>query len=114
MSERDTQNAVIAALSAAFHPEGIFWKNDTGTGKSMDGQRVIKFGCVGSPDILGALDGRAVGVEVKTRRGRQRESQLRFQAAFERAGGLYVVARSTAEALAAIKAARADKVSARA
>lgn len=69
----------------------------------MDGKRTIRFGCPGSPDILGCLDGRWIGLEVKTATGRQRETQIAFQAAIERAGGLYAVVRSPEDAVAALR-----------
>lgn len=78
--------------------QGIFaWNNATGTGLSFDGTRTISFGFPGSPDILAVLhpDGRFMGIETKTRTGKQRETQKKFQAVFEKSGGLYIVARST-------------------
>lgn len=105
MSERDIQRAILSALSQAFHPHGVFWTADTGVARSMDGKRVIKFGLVGQADVQGCIGGRWVGVEVKALRGRQRESQRRFQAAVEAAGGVYVIARSPTEAVAALRAA---------
>jgi len=74
----------------------IAWNNPTGLAKSMDGKYHIRFGLVGSPDILGVIGppGRFLGIETKTLRGKQRESQKRFQKAFEAQGGLYMVARS--------------------
>ena len=41
-------------------------------------------------------------MEVKASKGRQRESQVKFQAMVEAMGGRYVVVRSVAEALSAI------------
>ena len=108
MAQRETniQARILVRLTQEYHPRGIFWRNNTGVGKSMDGKRTIRFGCPGSGDILGCLDGRFVSVEVKTPApgSSQEESQRRFQRAFEAAGGLYIVARSPDEAISKIEA----------
>lgn len=54
---------------------------------------------VGIADIIGivtcgAFVGRALAVEVKSQRGRQSDAQAGFQDAWERAGGIYILARS--------------------
>lgn len=60
------------------------------------GERVIQSAPEGTPDLLGVLapTGRAFGIEVKTAKGRQREVQAAFQRAWERRGGIYILARS--------------------
>ena len=52
-----------------------------------------------SSNSAGTSIGKFIGIEVKSRRGTQRQSQERFQTMLERAGGRYIVARSVAEAL---------------
>lgn len=103
MKERTIQNAILVALSTAFAGEAIWWKNDTGTAKSMDGKRTIRFGLKGSPDILGCYGGRFFGIEVKTATGSQEDSQKKFQKVFERSGGIYIIARSPEEAVREIR-----------
>lgn len=93
-------NQILVALSRA----GVLaWKNHTGMGVSLSGNP-IKFGLVGSSDILGVIppDGRFLGVEVKTGTGKQRKRQGKFETAVASRGGLYIVARSVEDALAAI------------
>ena len=104
MKERAIQRQILVALSKEFHGRGMFWQNDTGAAKSMDGKRVIRFGCPGSPDILGCLDGRWIGIEVKTATGKQRDTQRNFQRAIEACGGLYAVARSAEQAVEILRA----------
>lgn len=104
MKERTRQNLILVELSRRYAGRGIFWKNDTGAAKSMDGKRIIRFGCPGSPDIIGCLDGRFIGIEVKTPTGSQEESQVKFQAVFERAGGIYIIARTAEEAVERLEA----------
>lgn len=73
------------------------WRNNTGSYKTPEG-RFIRYGHVGSGDILGLLpDGRFLAVECKTPTGTQSEPQKVFQAMVERNGGVYVLARSPAD-----------------
>ena len=72
------------------------WRNNTGAYKA-DG-RWIRYGHPGSGDILGLLpDGRFLSVECKTEAGRQSKTQKLFQKMIERNGGVYLLARSTAD-----------------
>ncbi len=87
---------VLVAVSAL--PGAMFWRNNSGLLFSRAGHRV-RASVPGAPDILGVYRGRAIGIETKSERGRQSTQQRRFQLAFERAGGLYLLARSASEAL---------------
>lgn len=59
------------------------------------GQRVIQSAPEGTPDLLGVLNpGKAFAIEVKTERGRQRPAQISWQQAWEKRGGIYILARS--------------------
>lgn len=59
------------------------------------GGRIIQSAPEGTPDLLGVLlPGKAFGIEVKTAKGQQRDAQKKWQAAWERRGGIYVLARS--------------------
>ncbi len=80
------------------------WRNNTGCLK-ING-RWIRYGHVGSSDIISVVPvvitaemvGQTLGVftaiECKTATGRQRKEQKLFQCMVERAGGVYVLARS--------------------
>ena len=70
--------------------------------------RWVQFGIPGQPDVMGLAElssigwlGRAIGIEVKSPTGRQSPEQQRFQAIFERFGGLYILARSVEDVTAA-------------
>jgi ribosomal protein L3 len=54
--------------------------------------RPIRFGLVGSGDIIGVSRGRGFAIETKKLTGKQAEQQAKFGAAFERAGGIYGLA----------------------
>lgn len=120
-SEKSIVNDTLVELSAL--SEALVYRNNTGMawqGKRikrpvgttvvvkprmviLEEARPVKFGLEGSGDVMGAIAGVPVAVELKAATGRQRKAQELFQAAWERAGGLYVLARSAAEAVAAVK-----------
>lgn len=59
------------------------------------GPRVIQSAPEGTPDLLGVISpGRAFGIEVKTEKGKQRTAQVAWQNAWEKRGGIYILARS--------------------
>jgi hypothetical protein len=59
------------------------------------GARVIQSAPEGTPDLLGVISpGRAFAIEVKTEKGRQRTAQVAWQNAWEKRGGIYILARS--------------------
>lgn len=117
-SEKRILNESLVAVTAL--PGVLAWRNNTGQAwqgthhRAAVGQQItvrpgmviltdarpISFGLPGSADILGVARGRGFGIETKTAAGKQSEQQRKFQAAFERAGGLYGVARSPEEAVA--------------
>lgn len=56
----------------------------------------------GTSDILGCIRGIPVAIEVKTENDRMRTEQVSFGESWERAGGIYVIARDAERALAEI------------
>lgn len=72
-------------------------------GVLLVGDRAVKTAPPGFSDLLVLCPGgRCVFMEVKAGKGKQRESQVKFQAMVEGMGGTYVVVRSVAEALSSI------------
>ena len=70
------------------------WANNTGATKTADG-RFVRFGLVGSADILGLMKGgRFLAIEVKTGRAKQTPQQKKFEQMITDLGGLYILARS--------------------
>ena len=103
MSEYQIQQEILREFGA--RPDMRIWRNNTGTGYSLDGGRIITFGLKGSADILGILTGgRFLGIEVKTSKGRQSKEQVSFQRMIEGFGGLYILARSTQDVALALAA----------
>jgi hypothetical protein len=82
------------------------WNNPTGVARSVDGEeRVMRFGVPGQADLTGVLPGgRRLELEVKTPVGRQSEQQRKFEAMVRRFGGLYLLVRSSDDALAQLRA----------
>lgn len=87
------------------------WRNQSGCFRAMDNpNRIIQVGQLGSPDVLsvvavtitpemvGKTIGVAVGIEVKTDKGKQSEQQKKWQRAFEKKGGIYLLARTQEQA----------------
>lgn len=67
--------------------------------KILDAARPIDFGLPGAGDACGHRRGRALQIETKTLTGRQREAQKKFETAWVKRGGVYILARSADEAI---------------
>ena len=93
-TEAEIQAEILEAFGAS--PSLRLWRNNVGVARTLDGQRMRRFGVPGSADILGILKpkGRMVAIEVKGPRGRLSDKQGLWQQMFEDHGGLYIVARS--------------------
>jgi len=89
MTHTDLVNRLLIAVSEL----GLAWSNQTGAIK-VDG-RMIRYGLVGSSDILACIGGRFFGIEAKVGKDPQRRRQKDFMAAVRAAGGTYILARST-------------------
>jgi len=82
---------VMLALRA--HP-AVCWVERMNTGAARIGNRFVKFGFTGCPDVLGQLrDGRMLGVEVKAPKGKLRPEQAVMLERIAGAGGVAFVAR---------------------
>ncbi len=80
-------------------PDCRLWANQTGVGRAMTGDNVIRFGLVGSADILGiGIHGIFLGFEVKTGSARQTKAQRAFGDMINGFGGIYAVVRNADEA----------------
>jgi len=63
-------------------------------GAAKIGNRFVRFGWPGCPDVLGQLrDGRLLGVEVKAQKGKLRPEQTIFMERIRAAGGVAFMAR---------------------
>jgi len=91
------EGAVVNAVLEYLHARRIFaWRNNTGAVKVRSpsgGERFLRFGKVGSSDVIGCLpDGRFLGVECKAAGGRLSAPQADFIASIRDRGGVAFVA----------------------
>jgi len=91
MLEKYTQKQILDYLEIKkiFH-----YRNNSGAMiTNNNGRRgFLRFGAVGSPDIICVINGIYVGIEVKGDKGKQSENQKTFQENLEKAGGVYILA----------------------
>jgi hypothetical protein len=82
---------VLLALSA--HP-AVSWCERMNSGAAKIGNRFVRFGWPGCPDVIGQLrDGRLLGVEVKAPKGKLRPEQTIFLERIRQSGGVAYMAR---------------------
>ena len=96
----DMVNKILVRISRI--PGGMFWKNNTGALQNETG-RLVTYGLPGSPDILGLLCGRAIGIEAKYGSDTLRRKQALFRENYERCGGTYILARDVDVAVAEVE-----------
>ena len=110
MKYKTEANIQAMSLVYASKQKGTFiYRNNVGKYKSLDGDRVLNIGVVGSPDSFGCVAvkideswlGKEValvfGAEFKTEKGRQRPEQKNFQAKMESLSAPYRLIRSPEE-----------------
>jgi hypothetical protein len=96
--ERKNDRPEAAALTEVLmtlraHP-AVAWCERMNSGAARIGNRFVRFGWPGCPDIIGQLrDGRLLGVEVKAAKGKLRPEQTIFLERIRRAGGVAFMAR---------------------
>lgn len=93
-NSRPEAAALVEVLKALRTHPAVAWAERMNTGAAKVGNRFIRFGWPGCPDVLGQLkDGRLLGVEVKAQAGRLRPEQALFLERIRCAGGVAFVAR---------------------
>ncbi len=96
ISEHDIQSQILdwLRIKRIFH-----WRNNSGAVAAVHNgkKRFIRFGAKGSPDIVAVRRGVVYGIEVKRADQHQSIAQTYWQTDFERAGGVYVLARSVGD-----------------
>lgn len=98
--EDQLQDAVMAACGAL--PGVVLLRLLVAHLYTRNGQPV-RVGVPGTPDLLVMVDGRALGIELKTPVGRLSPEQVACHAAWERMGTPVRVCRSVQDVLAAIE-----------
>jgi hypothetical protein len=90
VKEADIQAAILDYLRLKGR---FFFRCNSGAFKTQHGS-FIRFGTPGAPDLIGCVDGKFVGLEVKTEKGNMSEAQKTLAASLRAAGGQYHVVRS--------------------
>lgn len=99
-NDRPEAAALLEVLKALRAHPLVAWANRANSGAAKVGNRFIRFGWPGCPDVLGQLrDGRFLGVEVKAARGVLRPEQSEFLKLIASAGGVAFVARDCRDVL---------------
>lgn len=89
-----SETVILKDILVALPRDGLWYRRNTGAARDARTGRLVRFGLPGMADIGGIYRGRAVEIEVKTEKGKQSQPQRNWQAAVERAGGIYILARS--------------------
>lgn len=76
-------------------PHSFLWSNNTGATKKRG--FYMRFGYPGSPDIIGCINGRFCGFEIKVGKDKWRDDQKLFCDRIKKAGGLYFLVKSIEE-----------------
>jgi len=85
--------ALVEVLKALRSHPAVSWCERMNSGAARVGNRFIRFGFTGCPDVLGQLrDGRLLGVEVKAPKGKLRPEQAVMLSRIAGAGGVAFVA----------------------
>lgn len=93
-NDRPEADALVEVLKAVRAHPLVAWVERQNSGAARIGNRFVRFGWPGCPDLLGQLrDGRLLGVEVKAAKGTLRPEQAIFLDRIRRAGGVAFVAR---------------------
>lgn len=93
-NDRPEAAALVEVLKALTAHPAVAWCERMNSGAVKIGNRFVRFGWKGCPDVLGQLrDGRLLGVEVKATKGKLRPEQAVFLERIRFAGGVAFMAR---------------------
>lgn len=110
--ESEAQDAVMLALGA-MPGRVVIWRNAVVSLPNPNGGGFMRGGLiVGSSDLIGVVvcNGRFLAIEMKRKRGKEREAQILFRNLVNRSNGYACVCRCVSEALAAVAAAERGEV----
>jgi len=99
-NNRPESAALVEVMKALKTHPAVVWCERMNSGAAKVGNRFIRFGWPGCPDVLGQLrDGRLLGVEVKSPTGKLRPEQTVFLDRIRGAGGVAFMARDCRDVL---------------
>lgn len=129
MTEKESTLLAKVRLAIGTRPDIMAFRVNTGVFRPLHGdqKRAIRSAPNGTPDLIGTqlcrikafhvvnehsfqphrkeyhfVYGQAFAIETKTAKGAQRKAQEDWQTAFERVGGLYILARSVDDVIEAL------------
>lgn len=98
LQEKETEAQIQRAILDYLAYRNVFhWRANTGAGYFRNkggGERFVRFGEKGMADIFCVVGGQVYGLEIKRSNGKQSAEQVEWQERFEKAGGVYILARS--------------------
>lgn len=89
--ESQIQKAILDYLS--YLPNIYFFRSGSGAIKTEKG-KYFKTGKKGCPDIIVCKNGKFIGIEVKTEKGKLSPAQIKAREEIIKAGGIYLIAKS--------------------
>lgn len=95
--EHVSESSVVSACIKWLWANGCYvWRNNTGGFRPEGSKRVIRYGALGSPDIIGLTpNGRFIGIECKSPTGGSLSPpQERFRTHVLEKNGIYLVVRN--------------------
>lgn len=104
-NDRPEAAALVEVLKAIRAHPLVAWAERQNSGAAKVGNRFIRFGWPGCPDVIGQLrDGRFLGCEVKAPKGKLRPEQTLFLERINTAGGVGFMARDLRDVLRELSA----------
>lgn len=98
--ETEHWQAILVAISAI---GAMAYRQARGLAVPIGSTAPVQFGVDGGGDVVATFRGWGIQIETKRRNGKHLETQKRFRAAWERAGGVYLLVRErTPQAAAAV------------
>lgn len=103
MIESDVQALILIYVTGL--PNAYLWRQNSGVFHDSNGIRRIRACPAGTPDVIGMINGRFIGIECKRARGGEvLESQKICEKNIIRGGGIYIIARSVDDVRASLEA----------
>jgi hypothetical protein len=105
MREQEIMNQIM--LEVGRRPDVRLWRQNSGVARGLQSDTVIRMGVPGCGDLTGIVTISGIGIrleiEVKTEKGRQSEQQIKFGKMVADRGGIYILARSVADAVSQLE-----------
>jgi hypothetical protein len=91
MDSNTLTRSLLLAISERYQPACLMFRLNVIV--AMGKRGCIRSAPNGSPDLIGAIQGHPVAIEIKAGKDRLSPAQRAFRDAWQRSGGIYIVAR---------------------